>query len=152
MSTVIVIVKLEHKKGPRDQKRDADTVQQAQVSFKLIQSTNFKLLKLSSSSIGVIRHFHFMYLIDLMRLLLSGPYLFQLQRVSYVCSVSAAKSSKIAMKNTILLLSLIFGSAIALQCDIPGECVGQLIGYTSENSSTECLSTCKGIISDFTRF
>ena len=51
------------------------------------------------------------------------------------------------VKNTILLLPLIFGIAIALQCDIPGECVGQLTGYTFANSYAECLSTCKGIVS-----
>ena len=41
MNIVIVIVKREHQLGPRDQRRHADTVQQAQVSFKFIQSTKF---------------------------------------------------------------------------------------------------------------
>ena len=45
------------------------------------------------------------------------------------------------------ILDLIFGIAIALQCDIPGECIGQLTGYTFANSYAECLSTCKGIVS-----
>ena len=46
--------------------------------------------------------------------------------------------------NVLLVLSFTVGCISALQCDVPGECVGNLIGFTSQNSSTECLSTCKG--------
>ena len=35
------------------------------------------------------------------------------------------------------ILILLFGSAVALQCDIPGECVGDFLAFTSENSSTD---------------
>ena len=49
------------------------------------------------------------------------------------------------MRDIFVLLSFLFGGVIALQCDVPGECVGQLIGFTAENSSTECLATCKGM-------
>ena len=48
------------------------------------------------------------------------------------------------MKKTILIVFLIFGSAVALQCDIPGECTGEFIAFTYENYSTDCLATCKG--------
>ena len=48
------------------------------------------------------------------------------------------------MKNILLVLSLIVGRVAALQCEIPGECIGQFIGSTSQNSSAECLATCKG--------
>ena len=50
----------------------------------------------------------------------------------------------VEMKNVLLVLSFTVGCISALQCDVPGECVGNLIGFTSQNSSTECLSTCKG--------
>ena len=50
----------------------------------------------------------------------------------------------VEMKNILLVLSFTVGCISALQCDAPGQCVGQLIGFTSQNSSTECLSTCKG--------
>ena len=50
------------------------------------------------------------------------------------------------MKDFILLLPLLLGSTGALQCDIPGECTGELIGFTSQNSSVECLASCKGNI------
>jgi len=49
----------------------------------------------------------------------------------------------VEMKNVLLVLSFTVGCISALQCDVPGECVGNLIGFTSQNSSTECLSTCK---------
>ena len=48
------------------------------------------------------------------------------------------------MKVGLLLLSLLCGETVALQCDIPGECTGEFIGFTSQNSSIECLATCKG--------
>ena len=48
-------------------------------------------------------------------------------------------------RNIFVLLSFLFGGVTALQCDVPGFCVGQLIGFTVENSSTECLSACKGM-------
>ena len=51
---------------------------------------------------------------------------------------------KTTMKKITFLLSMIFGRVAALQCEIPGECIGQFIGSTSQNSSTECLATCKG--------
>ena len=43
-----------------------------------------------------------------------------------------------------VLLFLLFGVATALQCDIPGECSGEFLGIVSANSSTECLTACKG--------
>ena len=48
------------------------------------------------------------------------------------------------MKVGLLLLSLLCGETVALQCDVPGECTGEFIGFTSQNSSIECLATCKG--------
>ena len=55
-------------------------------------------------------------------------------------------TTKIAveMKSVLLVLFFTLGGISALQCDVPGECVGELIGFTSQNSSTECLATCKG--------
>ena len=53
-------------------------------------------------------------------------------------------------KKTILILCLIFGGAVALQCDIPGECTGEFIAFTSENYSTDCLATCKGTYNNYT--
>ena len=50
-----------------------------------------------------------------------------------------------ARKNILVVMSLLLGGIAALECDIPGECIGQLIGFTSQDSSTECLSTCKGM-------
>ena len=49
------------------------------------------------------------------------------------------------METALVLLSLIFGSATALQCDISGECGRHFIGCVALNSSKECLATCKGI-------
>ena len=48
------------------------------------------------------------------------------------------------METNTMLLFLLFGGATALQCDVPGECVGQLLGFASFNSSAACLKTCKG--------
>ena len=31
-------------------------------------------------------------------------------------------------------------SPSALKCDIPGECIGQIIAFSSQNSSNECLT------------
>ena len=50
----------------------------------------------------------------------------------------------VEMKNVLLVLSFTVGCTSALQCNVQGECVGNLIGFTSQNSSTECLSSCKG--------
>ena len=36
-------------------------------------------------------------------------------------------------------------AAAGIQCDVRGECVGQLIGFTSLNTSEQCLDTCSGI-------
>ena len=43
-----------------------------------------------------------------------------------------------------ILLSLLWGSAAGLQCNVPGECKGQLIGIASQTSRSECLEMCKG--------
>ena len=42
---------------------------------------------------------------------------------------------------TLLVLSPL---AASQQCNIPGECVGNLLGATYENSVTDCLSSCQG--------
>ena len=44
----------------------------------------------------------------------------------------------------ILLFPLLSAVTFALQCEIPGKCTGELIGISSQNSSVECLSSCKG--------
>jgi len=38
---------------------------------------------------------------------------------------------------------LLSAGTFALQCEISGECTGELIGFSSQNSSAECLSSCK---------
>ena len=52
--------------------------------------------------------------------------------------------NKMLMGHKTFILFLIFESVVGLQCDIPGECKGELIGFTSEDSSSDCLATCKG--------
>ena len=45
-----------------------------------------------------------------------------------------------------IIVCLLFLShdASALQCNVPGECLGNLLGFTSQNNSQDCLATCKG--------
>ena len=50
-----------------------------------------------------------------------------------------------AIKIILVLISLLLGQILSLECDVPGECIGQLIGFTSQDTSPDCLSTCKGI-------
>jgi len=49
-----------------------------------------------------------------------------------------------AIKIILVLISLLLGQILSLECDVPGECIGQLIGFTSQDTSPDCLSTCKG--------
>ena len=60
---------------------------------------------------------------------------------------SSKKTLSVRMGMHACSLALTFflcGAAAGIQCDFQGECVGQLIGFTSLNTSEQCLDTCIG--------
>ena len=44
---------------------------------------------------------------------------------------------------TLLLASLLTAQTISQECYVPGQCIGQLIGYVGTTSDGACLRECK---------